>query len=350
MAYWSWAVTKTTCASPASPRAAWMPSISGRLISRKTISGFKLCTTAIASRPLLASPTISSSGHASFRREMIWTRIRRSSSATTAVGAGEGCMLALVQSGGGDFVGHFDGDTGATRGRHADDQLRAAVVQGVQPLADIGQPHATFGFRHETDAIVEHMNGQPAIDDLGTDLQPTTLGLWFQAMLDGVFHQSLQHHRREDRRFQAFRNTHDRLQASFHSHTHDFQKGAAKLDLLTQRGPAAFAHLRHGGAQVADQALLHPGGARRVGLDELVDARQCIEEKVWLDLGLQRSHARFQHGTLELFGFGPLGGLAGRQFRSALAARHHLDDEGGDDEEEDRGGMLEYGSQYQAQE
>ena len=56
-----------------------------------------------------------------------------------------------------------------------------------------------------------------------------------------------------------------------------------------------------------------------------------IEEEMRLDLGLQRLHARFQHGALELFGFGPLGGLACRQFRSALAARHDLDDEGGDD-------------------
>ena len=33
--------------------------------------------------------------------------------------------------------------------------------------------------------------------------------------------------------------------AAFHSHRHDFQEGTAKIDLLTQRGSAAFAHLRH---------------------------------------------------------------------------------------------------------
>ena len=131
---------------------------------------------------------------------------------------------------------------------------------------------------------------------------------------------------------------------------HDFQKGAAEIDLLTQRGPAAVAHLRHGRAQVADEALLHPGCARRVGLDELVDAGQRIEEEMRLDLRLQRLHARFQHGALELFGFGALGGLVGGQLRSALAARHHLDDEGGDDEQEDRVGVLEYAGHDQAQE
>src|SRR6266536_1019286 len=130
---------------------------------------------AIASRPLLASPTIESSGQASFRRSMICSRIRRSSSAMTAVAARKACMLALVQSGRwrswGDFVGHFDRGTGATRGRHADDQLSPDVVQGPQSLADIGQPHAGLGFRHEPDAIVEHVDGQLAIDDLGTDLE-----------------------------------------------------------------------------------------------------------------------------------------------------------------------------------
>jgi len=43
-------------------------------------------TRATASRPLAASPTISSSGHASRRRAATCSRIRRSSSAMTAVG------------------------------------------------------------------------------------------------------------------------------------------------------------------------------------------------------------------------------------------------------------------------
>src|SRR5439155_5768142 len=322
MAYWSWAVTKTTWAWPASAWAAWMPSIPGMLISRKTISGSRLRTLATATLPLLASPTIESSGQASFRRSIICSRIRRSSSAMTAVGAAganEGGMRALVQSrrwcGWGDLVGHFDRGAGATHGRHADDQLSPAVVQGLQPLADVGQPHARFGFRHEADTVVEHMDGQLAIDDLGTDLEPAALGPRFQAMFDGVFHQGLQHHRWEHRRFQAFRNAHYRLQASFHSPRHAFHERAAKIDLLSQCGSATFAHLRHGRAQVANQALLHLGGARRVGLDKLVDARQGIEEEMRLDLGLQRFHARFQHGALELFGCGAMGGFVGGQFR-----------------------------------
>jgi hypothetical protein len=72
-----------------------MPSIPGILISRKTMSGWRLCTIAIASRPLLASPTIRSSGHASFSRSMICSRIRRSSSATTADGAAEAKEAAI---------------------------------------------------------------------------------------------------------------------------------------------------------------------------------------------------------------------------------------------------------------
>ena len=75
-----------------------------------------------------------------------------------------------------------------------------------------------------------------------------------------------------------------------------------------------------------------------------------IEEEMRLDLGLQRFHARFQHGALELLGFGPLRGLAGFPFRPALAARHHLDDEGSDDEHHRRDGAVEYAAgQDQAQ-
>src|SRR2546421_3444917 len=208
MAYWSCAVTKTTCACPANAWAAWMPSIPGMLMSRNTISGSRLCTIATASRPLLASPTITSSGQAAFRLVIICSRIRRSSSATTAAGAGRECMLAFVQSGWGggrgDFVGYFDGDTGAAPGRHADDQLGAVLVQRLQPLADIGQSHAAFAFGHKADAGVEHMDCQLAVNERGTDLEPPTLDLRFQAMLDRVFHQGLQHHRWEDRRFQVF--------------------------------------------------------------------------------------------------------------------------------------------------
>src|SRR5207302_3115058 len=161
-----------------------------------------------------------------------------------------------------------------------------------------------------------------------------------QAMFDRVFHQGLQHHRWEDGRFQTFRNVHYWLQAPFHSHRHDLQEGAAKIDLLAQCGTPAFAHLRHGGAQAADQALLHLGGARGNGLDKLVDAGQCIEEEVRLDLRLQRFHARFEHAPLELFSLGSSGGLGGDPFRSALAARHHLDDDGDDDEQEYWSGCL----------
>src|SRR4029077_8143305 len=88
--------------------------------------------------------------------------------------------------------------------------------------------------------------------------------------------------------------------------------------------------------QVADEALLHPGGTRRVGLDELVDAAERIEKKVRLDLGLQRLHTRFEHGALELLGLGPLGGLRRRQLRAALAAGHDLGDDGDDEEQEKR--------------
>src|SRR5690349_4233501 len=167
-----------------------MPSISGMLMSRKTTSGSRLRTMATASRPLPAWPTIESSGQASFRRSTICSRIRRSSSATTAVG--EGRVRVLIRSRRGDFVRYFDGGAGAARGRNADDQLGAAVVQGFQALSDVGEPHAAGGIRLEAYTAVEHVHRQLPIDDFGSDLQPAALGLRLEAMLDGVLHQRLQ--------------------------------------------------------------------------------------------------------------------------------------------------------------
>src|SRR5215472_7694000 len=182
MAYWSYAVTKTRCACPASACAALMPSISGMLMSRKTMSGSRLCTIAIASRPLPASPTIISSGHASFSRPTICSRIRRSSSTTTAVGAGLACMIDVRSGAGGtDLVGHLDGGAGAARRRHADDQLCTSFVQGLQTLADIGEPHALVALGHEADAVVEHLHGELAVDDLSADLHPSAFSPGLEA-------------------------------------------------------------------------------------------------------------------------------------------------------------------------
>jgi hypothetical protein len=182
-------------------------------------------------------------------------------------------------------------------------------VQHLEPFANVGQSHSAFGLRRKAGASIEHVHHELAIGDLGADLQPPALGLRFQAMLDRILHQSLQHHRREQRRLQALRHRNDGLEAPFHANGHDLEEGAREVHLLAKRGPAALAHLRHGGAQVADEALLHLRGARRVGQDELVDARQGVEQEMRLDLRLQRFHARLHHGPLELLGFRALGRL-----------------------------------------
>jgi hypothetical protein len=101
------------------------------------------------------------------------------------------------------------------------------------------------------------VNGEFPIDDLRADLDAAPFGLRFEAMLDRVFDERLQHHRREYRGFQSVRNIEDPLHASLHPHAHDLEERAGKIDLLTERGPPAFAHLRHGRSQVADQAALH---------------------------------------------------------------------------------------------
>ena len=65
-------------------RAASTPVMPGMRMSRKTRSGCSCAVISTASTPLLASPTISSSGQTSARRARNCSRIRRSSSAISA--------------------------------------------------------------------------------------------------------------------------------------------------------------------------------------------------------------------------------------------------------------------------
>ena len=204
----------------------------------------------------------------------------------------------------------------------------------------LASPTPPSRLRREAHAVIAHVHGKLAIDDLRADLQRAAFRLRLETVLDRVLDQRLQHHRREHRRFQAFGDVDDRSQALLHSNGHDFQERARQVQLLTERGPAAFAHLRHRRAQVADQALLHLRRALRVGLDQLVDARQRVEQEMRLDLRLQCFHPRFQHGALELLGFRAFGRFAGGKFGPALAARDDLDDERRDDQHQDRHRML----------
>ena len=146
-----------------------------------------------------------------------------------------------------------------------------------EPLADVGEPDAGVALRREAHAGVEHVHRELAVDDLGARspaCRPPAFGsrpclIAFSTSVCSIIDGNTAD-------FKPSGTLIDRLQPLFHAHRHDLEKRARELDLLAQRRPAAVAHLRHRRAQVADQALLHPRGARRVGLDQLVDAaRAC---------------------------------------------------------------------------
>ena len=255
-----------------------------------------------------------------------------------------------IRRGGDDLVGHPDRRTGAARRGNADDQLGATAVQRLQALADVGEADAVVALGHEAHAVVHDVDRELAVDDLGVDLDPAAGGLRLQAVLDRVLHERLQHHRRKYRGPQALRHVDRGLEAFLHAHRHDLQERAREIDLLAERRPATLAHLRHRRAQVADEALLHPGRARGIGADQLVDACERVEQEMRLDLRLQRLHPRLERRPLELLGLGAMRGLPRRELRSALAAGHDLDDDRDDDEQEERLGVVQDARDDQAQE
>jgi hypothetical protein len=69
----------------------------------------------------------------------------------------------------------------------------------------------------------------------------------------------------------------------------------------------------------------------RVGLDQVVDRGQRVEQEVRLHLRLHGGHARFHHLALERFGLGRLGGLGGLHLGLDAALVGGLDDGRGQD-------------------
>jgi hypothetical protein len=128
-------------------------------------------------------------------------------------------------------------------------------------------------------------------------------------VLDRVLDQRLDHHRRELGRQQPFGHRDVDLQAVFHPHLQDLEVGPDHRHLAAEvvRGRMSLAHRRHRGAQQRDQVLLHLARALRVGLDQVVDRGQRVEQEVRLDLRLHRRHARFDDLALERLGLGDLG-------------------------------------------
>ncbi len=208
-----------------------------------------------------------------------------------------------------------------------------AIEQG-QALADVGQPDtgAAGGRLAEAQAGVGHAQRQAAMLDLRAQRQPAAFGLGLQPVLDGVLHQALQHHRRKLGREQAVGHVDHRVQAFFHAHLQDLEVGPYDGQFATQVARAAgigLAHRGHARTQQRDQVLLHARRARRVGLDQVVDRGQRVEQEVRLHLGLHRRHARLDHLALQCLGFGRLGGARGLRLGLHAALVGGLDDDRG---------------------
>ena len=160
------------------------------------------------------------------------------------------------------------------------------------------------------------------------------LGLRLEAVLDGVLDQRLQHHGREVCGAQAFRHVDPRLEALFHAHFQDLEVGPHHVKLAPEVG-RLLAHRRHGGAQERDQVLLHLARARRIDLDQVIDARERVEEKMRLDLRLHRRHLRFGELTLEAFRVGDLLRFGGARLGFHAPGVGDLD-RGGEQNEDER--------------
>ena len=85
---------------------------------------------------------------------------------------------------------------------------------------------------------------------------------------------------------------------------------------------------------------MHGGGARRVGLDQVLNTGQRIEQKVRLHLRLHGGHARLHHLALERLGFGHLGGGSGNGLSLDATAVSDFENQGGKDQEHGQVGQA----------
>jgi hypothetical protein len=138
------------------------------------------------------------------------------------------------------------------------------------------------------------------------------------AVLDGVLHQRDQHHRRE-RRHSSASGTSMAKSSREPMRTRWISRNARAMSTSRPEVGRALAHLRQRRAQVLDEALQHPRGRRRVGLDQVLHVGERVEEEVRLDLRLHELQARLEHVLLQLVALGL--GLAMRAWSRACFSR-----------------------------
>src|SRR5690242_11373712 len=191
MAYWSYAVTNTTWVAghaSAAAVATSRPVRPGMRMSRKATSGRCSTIASSALAPSSHSATMSSCGHAVSSAARSDWRSKTSSSAITPLAMG--LLLVVV-------LRHVDGGGDALREVRRDGQAGLAGIDQFQPFARVLQADARAAFlRAETLAVVGHGHRHAAILPAREDPHRAVAGPRLQAVLDRVFHQGLQQHRR----------------------------------------------------------------------------------------------------------------------------------------------------------
>src|SRR5690349_17564352 len=214
MAYWLYAVTKTTCVcgeASAAAAATSSPVMPGMRMSRNATSGRWTSIASRADAPSSHSATISSSGQARRTWETSSARSSAWSSATMALG----------------MCGDDDTRGDAVREIRADVERRVDSMRELEAFAHVLQSHAgPRAVAAKAAAVVGDGDRDLAFRFARDDPDGAAARERLQAMLDGILDQRLQHHRRHRRGAQRIGDLHLHGEALAHADLHDLEIGA----------------------------------------------------------------------------------------------------------------------------
>src|SRR6266852_1133899 len=293
-AYWSNAVTNTMAGARSTPtsRSTSKPSSSGICTSRNTRSGVTSRIAAAASRPFAHSPATTISGSAA-RRCRIPSRPARSSSTISV-------RIARISS----TVTNPPPVGSRQPERHDDVRDRSAIsrvdhferglvtVQLPQPRAGVGEADAA-AFRalehgREPRPIVPDREVQAAVDTPSADQEPNHGAARRDPVTNRVFDERL-----EDQigylgveRFSL--GVHHRFQALPEPDLLDVEVVPQELQFLLQRHLLRTRTIEHPPQEIAEPCQHADGEGILTGTNELADGVQRIEQKVRLELHLER--------------------------------------------------------------
>src|SRR5262245_6222796 len=290
MANWSYAVRKTTAGirSGVRRRITSKPSIPGIWMSRKTTSGLTASSAARTSAPFRHSPARANSGNAASNCRTP-RRAAGSSSATSAFHSplGNGGLqrkLAIRNANGGD----------GTAGRAARDREQPALaVQRAQALARVldavaFEAHAGV----EAGAVVDDRQLERVAVPARTHDHLAGIGTLGDAVADGVLDQMLQREARHGGGEPRVTDLEARAEPVGEARLLDAEVLADQIELVLEAHFVRAVAAQRTAEYVAE-LLDDPrrGGALTVA-HQHADGVERVEEKVRIDLRLQRGEAR----------------------------------------------------------